>query len=299
MKGFSEYSIKAVEIEDNKYPKILTKIKKPPTKLYYRGKWQRGLFKKSLAVVGARKMTKYGAEVIDRFLASFSTHGVVIVSGFMYGVDTLAHQKALEYGLPTVAVFGCGLDICYPPENKKLYGQILAAGGVALSEYQPNAKPQLWTFPQRNRIVAGLASLGVLVVEAGEKSGSLITAKYAKKFGHSVFAVPGPITSIQSAGTNALIKKGEAKLVTKPEDILGVKLKKKTSLPDLTPKERRIYEELNREPLTVDELALSLGLTVAEVSETLTLMTIAGKITESAGKFYPTTFDKISTVVEK
>lgn len=189
-------------------------------KYFYRGEWSEEIFKKSIAIVGSRRMTRYGKEVVDNFIASFVANGATTISGFMYGVDTEVHQKTVDYGGKTVAVFGCGLDVIYPLENEKLYQQILETGGLTISEYEASAKPHLWKFPQRNKIVASLASLGVLVVEAGDKSGSLITAKLAKKMGKKVYAVPGPITSSTSEGTNVLIKEGEAIMVTEPGDII-------------------------------------------------------------------------------
>lgn len=285
--NWPDYLIKKVTLGDKNYPKILKKIDEPPRKLYYRGSLTGGLFKKSLAVVGSRKMTRYGVEAIERLVSGLVGEGVTIISGFMYGVDTAAHKKCLEYGGKTVAVFGSGLDVCYPPENGGLYTRILENGGVVLSEYPPKAKPQLWTFPQRNRIVAGLATLGVLLVEAGEKSGSQITANFAKKYGRRVFAVPGPITSTASAGTNALIKDGLADLVTSAADILGKKVKQPGLPFELTGQEKKIFQALLAEPSTVDELSAATGVNVVELGKTLSLMSLKGVVTESAGKFYP------------
>ena len=174
--------------------------------LHFRGVDPHKINKKSIAIVGSRRMTRYGKEVVDRFVSEFVANGVTTISGFMYGVDTEVHQKTIDYGGKTIAVFGCGLNVIYPPENKKLYDQIIESGGSVVSEYEDDAKPHLWKFPQRNKIVASLASLGVLVIEAGEKSGSLITAGLAKKMGKKVYAVPGAITSSVSVGTNNLIK---------------------------------------------------------------------------------------------
>jgi DNA processing protein len=286
--NWADYPIKETKNGDKNYPEILAKIDKAPKKLYYRGSLTNSLFKKSLAVVGSRKMTRYGMEVIDKLVSGLVGQKVTIISGFMYGVDTLAHKKCLEYGGTTVAVFGSGLDICYPPENKKLYDEILANGGAVLSEYRPDMKPQLWTFPQRNRIVAGLAALGVLVIEGGEKSGSLITANFAKKYGRKVYAVPGPITSTASAGTNMLIKEGVAELVAGASDILGKKIKQEPLPFELEPFEKKIYKALLAEPSTVDELAAAVGANVVELNKALSLMSLKGAITESAGKFYPT-----------
>ena len=286
--NWSDYPIKQVRIGDKNYPKILAKIDKPPVKLYYRGKLAKSLFSKSIAVVGSRKMTRYGVEAVDFLVSVLVGYGVTVISGFMYGVDTTAHKKCLEHQGRTVAVFGSGLDICYPPENDKLYGEILEGGGAVISEYPPDAKPQLWTFPQRNRIVAALSTLGVLVIEGGEKSGSLITANFAKKYGRRVFAVPGPITSTASAGPNKLIRDGLAELVTSAADILGKKITQSALPFELKPLEKKIYQALLIESSTVDELVVAVGANVVELGKTLSLMSLKGAVTESAGKFYPT-----------
>lgn len=258
-------------------------------KYYFRGDWNEKLFKKSIAIVGSRQMTKYGGEVTDKFVADFVANGVTTISGFMYGVDTLVAQKTVEYGGKHIAVLGCGLDVIYPSENEKLYLQILESGGLIISEYEPNAQPHLWKFPQRNKVVVKLSTLGVLVIEAGEGSGSLITAKIAIKSGKNVYAVPGPITSKVSRGTNELIKKGEAKLVTSISDILKIKNKldinNKNSM-NLVGLENIIYKILENEPLEIDEISRKTGESVIEIGSTLSLMGIKNLVTESGGKYY-------------
>ena len=239
-------------------------------------------------------MTRYGKETVDRFVSEFVANGITTISGFMYGVDTEVHQKTVDYGGCTVAVFGCGLDIIYPPENEKLYKQILEARGLVISEYKPNAKPHLWKFPQRNKIVAGLASLGVLVIEAGEKSGALITAKLAKSMGKKVYAVPGPINSAVSLGTNELIKSGNAIMATEPKDIIKIRsssasstsLRATVDKPKMNILELEIYKVLQIEPLDIDEIAAKIGGSVVEVGSTLSVMSLKGLLTESGGKYY-------------
>lgn len=278
--------IQTVSLKDKSYPKILTKITKPPRKLFYRGFLKNELFKKSLAIVGSRRMTRYGQEVLERFVPELASGGVTIISGFMYGVDTQAHKLAVEAGGRTVAVFGSGVNICYPPENNDLYTKILEKGGV-LSEYKPDQKAQLWMFSRRNRIVAGLASLGVLIIEAAEGSGSLITARFAQEQKKLVFAVPGPITSTASAGTNLLIKEGFAKMVTQPSDIVLVsKPSASGARRKLPPLEQKIYDFLSREPATADEIAAALDENIVALTQTLSLMSLKGVVTEVAGKFY-------------
>jgi len=289
---WSDYEIKNTTFDKKNYPKILREIKNYPKKLFYRGNLDQKLFEKSLAVVGTRRITRYGKMVIEKFIPFLVKEKITIISGFMYGVDTEAHQKCLEYGGKTVAVLGGGLNIIYPPENERLYEKILENGGLIISEYEPDFKPQLWTFPQRNRIVAGLSSLGVLVIEAGEKSGALITANLARQQGKKVFAVPGPITSSVSAGTNFLIKTHQAKMVTTPEEILGKKIENPSlfSLQELSPLEQKIYQALETEPLTADEIAKTVGQNIVEVGKTLSLLSLKGLISEFAGKYYLKSF---------
>ena len=249
------------------------------------------IFKNSIAIVGSRQMTRYGREVVDKFVSDFVINGVTTISGFMYGVDTEVHQKTVDYGGKTVAVFGCGLNNIYPVENEKLYLQILENNGLAISEYEPNAKPHLWKFPQRNKIVASLASLGVLVVEAGEGSGSLVTAKLAKKMGKQVYAVPGPINSRVSVGCNELIKSGNAKMALNVKDILGNRVQVTVNSEIQVPKnmndmENKIYKCLEQEPVEIDEIAHKIGENIIEIGSTLSIMGIKGLITENGGKYY-------------
>jgi DNA processing protein len=208
----------------------------------------------------------------------------------MYGVDTEAANKTVEYGGRHIAVFGCGLDHIYPAENEKLYFQILESGGLVISEYEPDAKPHLWKFPQRNKIVVDLASIGVLVVEAGENSGSLVTAKLAKKAGKKVWAVPGPINSKVSVGCNELIKNGEARMATAAKDIAEFqmtndKLQIKNK-PELPKQELEIFKLLQSEPMDIDEIARKTDKSVVEIGTTLSIMGIKGLVTESGGKYF-------------
>lgn len=261
-------------------------------KYFYRGDWDEKLFKNSIAIVGSRQMTKYGQFAIDKFVSDFVINGVTTISGFMYGVDTEVAKKTVEYGGRHVAVFGCGLDVIYPNENEKLYGDILESGGLVVSEYEPKAKPHLWKFPQRNKIVVNLASIGVLVIEAGENSGSLATAKLAKKAGKKVWAVPGPINSKVSEGCNELIKGGEAKIATRVNDIIHTKIRN-TNIEtrnniELPKQEQEIYKLLQNEALEIDEIVRETGMGIVEIGTTLSMMAIKGLITESGGKYFLT-----------
>lgn len=272
----------------NKWPIVEIEIKNPPKKVFVRGNLNYSLLEKSIAVVGTRRMTNYGKDVVERLVFDLVRAGVTIISGFMYGVDTQAHKVAIEAQGKTIAVFGCGLDVCYPPENDSLYTQILEGGGAVVSEYEASSKPHLWKFPQRNRIVAGLSSLGVLVIEAGEASGSLITAEIARKQGKKVFAVPGHINSSESFGTNRLIRDGKAKMVLDVHDILGGEEKREEDFAsfNLSPLEKEIFDLLMAEPQMIDDLAKKLKKDVVEVSSMLTMMSLKGLIYESAGNYY-------------
>ena len=209
-----------IQIIDKKlFPKQLLKISSCPEKLFYRGEWDNFLFEKTLAIVGSRKMTRYGKDVIEKFMPTIVSQKATIISGFMYGVDCESHRQCLNLGGKTIAVLGGGLEWIWRNGDQKMYTNIMNSGGLILSEYEPDFKPTLWSFPQRNRIVSALSTLGVLVIEAGIHSGSLITAKLALKQKKRLMAIPGPITSRISEGTNWLIKSGAAKLVNGAEDI--------------------------------------------------------------------------------
>lgn len=288
MKKWREWEIKEIKEGDEGWLKRLKAVKPAVRRLYYRGDWKSDVFENCLAVVGARKMTAYGEQAVERLLPMVVQAGVTIVSGFMYGVDSKAHQVCLDYGGRTVAVLGCGLDEPTPASNDKLYSEILAGGGLVVSEYDSGEKAQRWMFPQRNRIVAGL-SQATLVIEGGEKSGTLITARITKEQGKPVLAVPGPVGSSMGRAGNKLIKEG-AVLVESGEEILkifatpgsrqapprGVKL---------SGLEKRVVEELKREELDMDELCRKLKIGVAELGEKLSELQLKGVIKEFGGKY--------------
>jgi DNA processing protein len=199
MKKFEPFTL---YIDSSYYPDLLKKSCRPPEKIFVRG--NREMFKETfracLSVVGSRKMTSYGKRATQKFVRTLAGRGITIVSGFMYGIDAEAHRAAIDAGGKTVAVMPCGIERICPAYQKELYYEILNSGGYILSEYEGDKSPRNWTFPQRNRIVAGL-SQALLVVEAGGKSGTLITAKYARKGNRKIFAVPGSIFSANSKGT--------------------------------------------------------------------------------------------------
>ena len=208
-----------IEIQDKKYPELLKKIKGAPKKLYYKGEWNNDIFENCLAVVGSRRLTSYGRRMTELLVSEIAAQGITIVSGFMYGGDEAAHRATVEVGGRTIAVMPCGIDIIHPEYQEELYNQIIENKGLIISEFEGSFAPALWTYPRRDRIVAGL-SQAVLVIEAGLVSGTFITVGHAKSFGRKIFAVPGPLTSEVSRGTAKLIKDGAA-VVTEAQDILS------------------------------------------------------------------------------
>ena len=282
-----KYPINEIKKSDEDFPEILRGIKNCPEKLYFRGNWDKVLFEKSLAIVGSRKMTRYGQGAVAKFMPTLVAKGVSVISGFMYGVDSEAHKQCLELGGKTIAVLGWGLD--YEAGDEKLYGEILKGGGLIISEYEPDFKATTWSFPQRNRVVSGLASLGVLIVEAGEKSGSLITARLAREQDRKVWAVPGPIDGAVSVGCNWLIKEGLAKMAISPADILEIKIKaEQTSLFEegLDKEERQVVECLTRESMSIDELAREMEVDINKMMTIIAKLSLDDRIEENAGRLF-------------
>ena len=256
--------------------------------LYYRGEWNEDLFKKTLVVVGSRRMTRYGREVLAKFIPDLVAQGMTIISGFMYGIDSEAHRLTIELGGKTIAILGSGLNYLTTADNDGLYTKILESGGLVISEYEPDFKATVWTFPQRNKIVAKIATEGILVIEAGLKSGSLITARLGWETGKKVYAVPGMIVSVTSEGCNWLIKNNRAKMVTEIGDIIGNFNSTQMEMFDvnLSKEERKIYELLECESLTIDELAKKLKIESRFVSMTITNMSMKDVVKEEMGKVY-------------
>ena len=286
-------------INDERYPKLLKEALEGipqkslgPKTLYFKGKLDEGIFENCLAVVGSRHLTSYGRRVTEQLVTQIAGAGITIVSGFMYGGDEAAHKATVQVGGRTIAVMPCGINIVHPKYQTDLYDEIQRKNGLILSEYEGDFLPTNYTFVQRDRIVAGL-SKAVLVTEAAIKSGSLITASYAKKFGRKIFALPGPITSEVSKGTNKLIKEG-AEIVTCAEDILEFfkispvisrsEATKQSSL--LNKLEQDIISQLRREPMGADDISRTLVIPAAKLGTTLTLMQLKGFINQESGKYY-------------
>lgn len=291
-----ELGIETVAKTDENYPELLKKIEDSPYILYVLFRGKNELFLKelagvSIAVVGARKMTSYGKEVVERLVVGLVDAGVTIISGLALGIDAAAHKAALDAGGYTIGVLGGGLDNIYPPSNKRLASEMIASGrGVLISEYPLGYPAMPQNFPSRNRIVSGL-SLGVVVVEGMEKSGTLLTASSAASQGREVFAVPGPVTSPMSRAPHFLLKNG-AKLVEKTEDILEEldikeihkKQKAKRELPE-TEEEKKLFNILKSEPMDIDSLVRVSGLATGVVLSTLTPMELKGMLKNIGGVY--------------
>lgn len=272
--------------EDEAYPVNLKNIYDPPPLLYVRG----SLLPKdqtAVAVVGSRNPTLYGKGAAERIGRGLAQAGVAVVSGLARGVDSLAHRGAISGGGRTLGVLGCGLDVVYPPENKDLYEQVTCQGAV-ISEFPFGTRPEGDHFPIRNRIISGL-SLGVVVVEATIRSGSLITARFALDQGRDVFALPGNVDSRRSEGANELIKQG-AKLVTRLEDILEeipqVQIGSPPEEPPavrLSEEETRVFSVLGHEAMHIDQIIACSKLSSARTSATLLSLELAGHVKQLPG----------------
>lgn len=275
--------------DDDLYPRRLKEIDQPPPVLYVRGElleedeW-------AVAIVGTRRVTPYGRQVAEEVAGVLARNGVTVVSGMARGIDTISHRAALAAGGRTIAVLGSGVDRIYPPENRKLSEDIMHRGAL-ISDYPLGTPPEGINFPPRNRIISGI-SLGVVIIEAGAKSGALITAGFAADQGRDVFAVPGNILAPQSKGTNRLIQDGAHPLLN-PQDVLdALDLAMITEhrvariiLPtDAT--EARLFEVLGVEPLHVDEIRARIDLPIEQVSSTLALMELKGMVRQVGGMNY-------------
>jgi DNA processing protein len=287
-----KHDVDIISYWDEEYPARLKRIYDPPAFLFYKGDLN-ALDGNAIGIVGTRNPSSYGKLITERFSRELVEQNFTIISGFARGIDTIAHTSALKSNGTTIAVLGNGLDTVYPAENKKIMEQFLKQG-VILTEYPMGTLPDGGNFPKRNRIISGL-SVGILVTEAGSKSGALITALYAVDQNREVFAVPGPITSGRSSGTNKLIKEG-AKLVQSVDDILSELDKqlnlsfsqtvKQVELPELTGNLKTIFETLGDEPIHVDQLAFKADLSPAETLSGLLTLELMGLIRQMAGKMF-------------
>lgn len=283
--------VKIITIKEDGYPKLLKETDGAPALLYYKGEIKKDEF--TIAIVGSRMVSAYGQQVAAQLARELSQSGLTVVSGMALGVDGIAHRECLKFKNRTLAVLGGGIDArsIYPPSNQKVAAEIIANGAV-ISEYPIGTPPLKQHFPARNRIISGL-SLGVLVIEASEKSGALITVKFALEQNREVFAIPGSIYSKTSVGANNLIKLG-AKLVAKTEDILeelnlesAAEIKKAREIIPDNEEEKLILENLSPdEPMHIDKLAKIIAINTPALSSLLTLMEIKGKVKNIGGMRY-------------
>jgi len=313
-----EMRAKTMLFDNKDYPPLLKEILYPPPILFYKGEKLTN-FKQAISVVGSRRATNYGKKVTYQLANQLSSLGITIVSGFARGIDTAAHIGAKDEIGKTIAIFGNGLDICYPKENKDLYNELINKGSI-VSEFPFGTPPERLNFPRRNRLISGI-SYGVVIVEAGERSGALITANFALNQGREVFAVPGEIFNENSIGVNRLIQDG-AKLVTSVDDILeefglivknikdyetrrrekGKEIKKEIQskkslnidslIKNLPEEERNVYLKLDDFPQHIDEIAKKCNLDIAKIGDILTLLELKDIINHHPGNRYSTKFIK-------
>jgi len=278
------------KLPKNKFPKALLEIPQPPEDLWIIGELPPANLI-YLCVVGSRKFTSYGKEACEKIIAGLKGYPIVIVSGFAMGIDTIAHKKAMQIGLPTVVFPGSGLsdEAMYPKSNVRLMREVVEKGGCLISEFEPDFKATQWSFPMRNRLMAGI-SKAVLIIEAEEKSGTLITARLTTEYNRDLLVVPGSIFSSNSKGTNRLLHQG-ATPVTSSEDVLealGFEIPKDEEKQaklflDLSPEEKIVVGIL-REPTSRDDLIRALKMSTPTGNALLSIMEIKGLIKEELGE---------------
>lgn len=287
-----EFNVKKISINDAEYPEILKRIKNPPKAIYCAGKILAN--ESCIAIVGSRVASKYGQECCLKIGTDLAEAGITIVSGLAKGIDSFAHEAAVKAKKRTIAVLGTAMDPenFYPKENLRLAEEILKNNGLIISEYEPGKKTMPYAFAERNRIISGL-SLGTLIIEAKQKSGSLITAAAAKDQGRKVFALPGNIYSPNSAGCHMLIKNG-AQLATDASDILKelkldhlpLSFKNDTETKGSTEEETAILTTLLTEPASIEELIKNTKLPANIVMSTLSILEIKNKVIDLGDNIY-------------
>ncbi|MFC2064143.1 DNA-processing protein DprA [Chloroflexota bacterium] len=289
--------INVVISEDEEYPSRLKEIEQSPPVLYYRGEISKEDFW-AVAIVGTRRITSYGRQVADEISSYLARNGITIISGLARGVDAIAHQAALRVGGRTLAVLGCGVDRIYPPEHRNLTEEIVQQGAV-VSDYPLGTPPDGSNFPPRNRIISGL-SMAVVVIEAGQRSGALITANYAADQGRDVFAVPGNIQAHQSKGSNMLIQQGAHPLLSGKDVLEALNLEripqKKHARRSISvdTDEASLLDIIGREPIHIDEIRSKSGLAIESVSASLAIMELKGLVQQVGGMNYVSIRDEKS-----
>jgi DNA processing protein len=284
-----QQGIKILTWQDESYPQRLKEIDQPPPVIYIRGDYlPDDLF--AVAIVGTRRVTPYGRQITEELSAFLAANGITVISGLARGVDALAHQTVLKAGGRTIGVLGSGVDKIYPPEHRGMAEQMMQRGAI-LSDYAPGTPPDASNFPPRNRIISGL-SLAVVVIEAGETSGALITAEFAAEQGREIFAVPGSILAPQSKGTNKLIQNGALPLLSVNDLMQALDLtrmgehKAARKIIPADETEARLMNVLGSEPLHVDEIRNQSELPIAKVSAALALMELKGMVRQVGGMNY-------------
>ncbi|MBI3261080.1 DNA-protecting protein DprA [Candidatus Berkelbacteria bacterium] len=288
LKNCQAHGIDLISIKDERYPMLLKQITDPPLLIYTKGTLPAD--EPTVAIVGTRKPTDYGAAAAQYFAKGLASQGIIVVSGLAYGIDSVAHQATLDVGGKTVAVLPGGLDKTFPTQHEQLAKQIVTSGGALVSEYPPGTPAYKANFGVRNRIIAGF-SLGTLVVEGAEHSGTMLTARSTLEYNRELFAVPHPIFSVMGVGPNKLIALG-AKLVIEPGDILS-----ELNLPlgsaqagqttaGLSSEGAMLMALLTKEPRHVDELVISSKLPVARVQSELVLLELRGLVRNLGGSSY-------------
>jgi DNA processing protein len=288
-KKIESQNIHILTWEDEAYPQRLKEIDQPPPVLYLRGDYlPDDLF--AVAIVGTRRATPYGRQITEELASFLAAHGITVVSGLARGIDAIAHQTALKAGGRTIGVLGSGVDKIYPPEHRALADKMIESGAI-ISDYAPGTPPDATNFPPRNRIISGL-SLAVVVIEAGETSGALITAEFAAEQGREIFAVPGSILAPQSKGTNKLIQNGALPLLSVNDLMQALDLtrmgdhKAARKIIPADETEARLMSVLSLEPLHVDEIRNQTELPIEKVSATLALMELKGMVRQVGGMNY-------------
>jgi DNA processing protein len=287
--NIEKQDIKILTWEDEVYPQRLKEIDQPPPVLYIRGEYlPDDLF--AVAIVGTRRVTPYGRQITEELSSFLAANNMTVISGLARGVDAVAHQTTLKAGGRTIAVLGSGVDKIYPPEHRALADQIVERGAI-VSDYAPGTPPEASNFPPRNRIISGL-SLAIIVVEAGETSGALITAEFAAEQGREVFAVPGSIFAPQSKGTNKLIQNGALPLLSVNDLMQALDLTRvgeRKAARKIMPAdtiEAKLLTILLDEPLHVDEIRNQAELPIEKVSAALVLMELKGMVRQVGGMNY-------------
>ena len=289
MERIERMGIRVLTILDASYPRRLKAIGHPPPVLYIKGSLDEA-DDYAVAVVGSRHKTAYGKQVAAELSQFLVRNGITIVSGLARGIDSIAHEAALDAGGRTLAVMGCGVDVIYPPEHRELAARIRQKGAL-ISDYYPGTQPEGINFPPRNRIISGL-SMATVVVEAGEKSGALITAEFAAHQGREVFSVPGPIYTPHSKGTNRLIQDGAIPLNDFEDILIALNLDQITEYryaKKILPQdeiEALLYETMKKEAMHINDIKSATGLSMEKVSAALVMMELKGMVKQVGNMVY-------------